>query len=564
MAGPLGVGEDPESRAVLRPSAAAVAVSTITVLPLFLTAALAVQVGADLEFSAAALGAAPAAFFGAGAVVSPFAGAIIDRLGALKAMRIAVLLVAILLLLVSTAVYTFATLLILLTVAGAINALTQPATNLYVAQRIHADRQGAAYGAKYSAIPMASLLAGLAVPFLGLTIGWRWAFAVFAIIAAVVALAAPGSRRAATWDRPDSRGVARLPRNSLLVLALGAGLAAGGGSSLAIFMVAGGVNSGLSEASAGLLFAAASGLGIAGRIFAGVLADRRGRFHLEVIAIMLLVGAVGVAAIATGNSVLFMIGAPLAFGAGWGWPGLFVLAVVQLNPSAPAAATGLTQTGTSVGCVLGPLLFGLLADNVSYTVAWSATGAMMVLAALVLISARRQVRAHEFRIRPSAKTDVSHNPSSNCSPVKVQPVSHRSLVENYFAACSRGDASAVTSHFCEDAVIYDTNHKPVRGATQIGQFYANVREQWGGAVWEVNTYVGNNEVAAIEWSMHGHKDGRPFSVRGSEYYGFTDGLIGEIRQYWTFNRKNPNVGLRGFPYESQDPFAAFASDKKTN
>ena len=558
------MGDDPESRAVLRPSAAAVAVSTITVLPLFLTAALAVQVGADLEFSAAALGAAPAAFFCAGAVVSPFAGIIIDRLGALKAMRIAVLLVAILLLLVSTAVYSFATLLILLTIAGAINALTQPATNLYVAQRIHADRQGAAYGAKYSAIPMASLLAGLAVPLLGLTIGWRWAFAVFAIIAAVVAVTAPGSRRVVVWDRPDSRAVARLPRNSLLVLALGAGLAAAGGSSLAIFMVAGGVNSGLSEANAGLLFAAASGLGIAGRIFAGVLADKRGRFHLEVIAIMLLVGAVGIAPIATGNPVLFMIGAPLAFGAGWGWPGLFILAVVQLNPSAPAAATGLTQTGTSVGCVLGPLLFGLLADNVSYTVAWSATGAMLVLAALVLISARQQVKAHEHRIRLTASPDAPQSSTSHCSTRKGRLVSQRSLVENYFAACNSGDASAVASHFCEDAVIYDTNHKPVRGATKIGEFYARVREQWGGAVWEVDTYVGDTDVAAIEWSMHGQKDGQSFTVRGSEHYEFRDGAIGEIRQYWTFNRENPEVGLRGFPYQTQDRFAAFASAEQTS
>lgn len=413
MAGPLRVEEDPESRAVLRPSAAAVAVSTITVLPLFLTAGLAVQVGADLEFSASALGAAPAAFFSAGAVVSPFAGVIIGRVGALKAMRISVLLVAILLLLVSTAVHSLVTLLVLLTIAGAINALTQPATNLYVAQRIHVDRQGAAYGAKYSAIPMASLLAGLAVPLLGLTIGWRWAFAVFAIIAAVVAVTAPSGRREMSWDRSDSHAVPRLPRNSLLVLALGAGLAAAGGSSLAIFMVAGGVNSGLSEANAGLLFAGASGIGIAARMLTGVLADRRGRFHLEVIAIMLLVGALGIAALATGNSVLFLIGAPLAFGAGWGWPGLFILAVVQLNPSAPAAATGLTQTGTSVGCVVGPLLFGLLADYVSYTVAWSATGATLLLAALVLISARQQVKVHELHIRPTEEPDVSQN--STCA-----------------------------------------------------------------------------------------------------------------------------------------------------
>lgn len=143
-------------------------------------------------------------------------------------------------------------------------------------------------------------------------------------------------------------------------------------------------------------------------------------------------------------------------------------------------------------------------------------------------------------------------------------MSLRSLVENYFVACSRSDASAITSHFCEDAVVYDTNHKPVRGATPIGEFYASVREQWGGAIWEVNTYVGDNEVAAIEWSMHGQKDGQQFSVRGSEHYEFRDGLIGEIRQYWTFNRDNPSVGLRGFPYQAQDQFAAFISDEQTN
>ena len=80
----------------------------------------------------------------------------------------------------------------------------------------------------------------------------------------------------------------------------------------------------------------------------------------------------------------------------------------------------------------------------------------------------------------------------------------------------------------------------------------------------MNTYVGNNEVAAIEWSMHGNKDGQPFSVRGSEHYEFRDGLIGEIRQYWTFNRENPTVGLRGFSYQTQDRFAVFASDEQTS
>lgn len=143
-------------------------------------------------------------------------------------------------------------------------------------------------------------------------------------------------------------------------------------------------------------------------------------------------------------------------------------------------------------------------------------------------------------------------------------MSQQPLVETYFAACSKGDASAIARHFCEDAVVYDTTHEPVRGATAIGEFYVRVRDKWGGAIWEVNTYVGEADAAAIEWSMRGKKDGRPFTVRGSEHYEFRDGSIGEIRQYWTFNPESPDTGLRGFPYQTQERFAVFASDAQTS
>ena len=54
---------------------------------------------------------------------------------------------------------------------------------------------------------------------------------------------------------------------------------------------------------------------------------------------------------------------PLAFATGWAWPGLFNLAVVRVNPSAPGAATGITQTGTYLGAVVGPVLFGVVAEH---------------------------------------------------------------------------------------------------------------------------------------------------------------------------------------------------------
>lgn len=210
------------------------------------------------------------------------------------------------------------------------------------------------------------MLAGLAVPLLGLPVGRE--------------------RPAAT--NPDRAGAGLL-------------FAAAAGCSLAIFMVASAVDTGWTEAGAGLLFAAASAVGVAARLLSGFLADRRGRNHLRVVVAMLVGGSLGVAALVPGNAALFALGAPLAFGAGWGWPGLFILAVVRLNPSAPAAATGLTQVGTSAGCVVGPLAFGLVADVSSYGVAWAMTALELLLAAGVLVWARARVLRHLATLAPA-------------------------------------------------------------------------------------------------------------------------------------------------------------------
>lgn len=133
---------------------------------------------------------------------------------------------------------------------------------------------------------------------------------------------------------------------------------------------------------------------------------------------------------------------------------------------------------------------------------------------------------------------------------------HRQLVESYFAACTTGDADAIARHFCDDATIYDLNHDPVEGAATIGDFFVRVRERWLGASWEVNTYVGDGEVAAIEWTMWGSSREGPFAVRGSEHYEFRGDAIAQIRQYWIFDREGPQRGLRGFAYSSQERFAA--------
>jgi MFS family permease len=95
--------------------------------------------------------------------------------------------------------------------------------------------------------------------------------------------------------------------------------------------------------------------------------------------------------LATGESGLIVPGVLLAFGAGWGWPGLFNFAVVKTNPGAPAAATGITQTGASGGAAFGPLVFGLLVEAASYHVAWLVSGAIALVALVTILIGRRRL-----------------------------------------------------------------------------------------------------------------------------------------------------------------------------
>jgi len=121
-------------------------------------------------------------------------------------------------------------------------------------------------------------------------------------------------------------------------------------------------------------------------------------------------------------------------------------------------------------------------------------------------------------------------------------------IRAYFESCNSGDSAEVAAHFAPDAVIYDTNHKPVRSAAGIGEFWDGIRAQWQGAVWGVDSVVTDGETAAIEWHMRGTGPNGDFVFRGSEHYAFESDLIAEIRQYWTFDTTRPDTGLRDYPY----------------
>jgi MFS family permease len=374
-----------------RPVLLAVVVATATVLPAFLTGGLAVQVRGELGFGAAALGLAVAAFFAFSALASAVMGRVVERIGPHPGMRLAAVGSAASLLGVAFLARSWMGLVACLVLGGLANAVSHPATHLSLAREVPAGRQGLSFGIKQSAIPAATLLAGLAVPAIALTFGWRWAFAGGAALALAVAFLVPAGAPKSVVRRPEKAREKDARTAPLFLLALGIGLGSTAATPLGTFLVESSVAAGLRVETAGLLLASGSAVNIVVRVAFGRLADGMRGGRLLLVAAMLAAGVAGFGMLATGEVALILPGALLAFAAGWGWPGLFNFAVVKTNPGAPAAATGITQTGASGGAAVGPLVFGLVAETASYEVAWLVSGAFALSALTAILVGRRML-----------------------------------------------------------------------------------------------------------------------------------------------------------------------------
>jgi predicted MFS family arabinose efflux permease len=101
---------------------------------------------------------------------------------------------------------------------------------------------------------------------------------------------------------------------------------------------------------------------------------------------------VGLGLLAVPGPLPLIAGVLLGFGFGWAFPGLVNVAVVQLHPHAPAAATSITQTGVYTGGCVGPLAFGAVAASAGYPVAWLGSAVAMLLGAALMLVGRHLLR----------------------------------------------------------------------------------------------------------------------------------------------------------------------------
>lgn len=365
-------------------------ITTLGALPPFLLGAQGVWVRADLDIGLGLLGAAVSLFFAAAAVGSLVMGSVVDRLGRRVGLSIAGTIVLLGGLAMALLVTGPATLLATTALLGLGNASCQTVANLSMARALPPHRRGLGFGVKQSAVPLAIMLGGLAVPTLGGLLGWRSTFVTTGVLGGLLAVTAllrrtPDGVGAAAGDDVS---VDRPPWAPLILCGLGITFASAAANFMGAFIASWGFEVGMSATATGLLMAAGSGGSIVVRVLSGWRADGRRGANLPVVALQMLVGAVGVAGLAIDHEAAVIGFGLLAFSVGWAWPGLLLFAVARLGRDTPARASGVVQGGAFTGGALGPLLLGTLAQTQGFPAAWLVSAVCFLVATVLIVRAR--------------------------------------------------------------------------------------------------------------------------------------------------------------------------------
>jgi len=380
--------------AVAWPLAAMLLTQIAAAMALAAVPVLATEIAHASGVPASAVGAYSALVFGAAMFSSAASGALIARLGALRANQ-AVVCASGLALLVALPASLPAIVLSALLVGAGYGPNTPTGSHL-LARVTPAHRRGVVYSVKQSGAQIGAMLAGLVLPWVAVSAGWRAALITATVLIVAVALAVtPLARRLptppvedGTASRPSLRAAMRavLSTAALRRLTVAAFVLMALHAAFQTFTVAFLVEHvGLALTTAGGLFALLAGAGSVTRIALGWTADRLARPRTVLVATS-VAGSAACALFATFDAawspVAMAVTCVLAGAASAGWYGVFLAEIAR---QAPAGQVGLATGGALFfvysSIVAGPLAFSAL---VATTGSWPT--ALAVLAALTLIA----------------------------------------------------------------------------------------------------------------------------------------------------------------------------------
>ncbi len=375
----------------------AILVVTASTQPVFLLGAAFPQMGPELGFGPTGLGFLTGAFFLTSAAASIPLGRLIDRIGWRTAMRVNAVVSGLLVVAIGLGARDLVSLTLLLVASAAAYGASNPAANKALAAQGAPRRRALVFGLKHAGIPTSALLAGLAVPTLVVTLGWRAAYLVAAVVPVLVLALVP-KEAAPPADDPadgdDRRHVEPLGRRQLAALAAGSALATWAPVALSTYLVAAAVALGFSPSAAGLLLFAGSAVSILARVLAGALTDHIGGRGFAGVATLTAAGAVVLLALAPSTGTMFALLVLVAFATGWGWPGLMTYAVVNANTGTVAASSAITQAGVFLGAGVGPLILGWTVGRYGFSAIWLVAAAGLAVSTATVGA----VGAHATRV----------------------------------------------------------------------------------------------------------------------------------------------------------------------
>ena len=370
------------------------------ILPMVSIGVLAPFLIDDLEISRADLGLLVAVVAGISAVLSPSAGALVDRIGDRGAL-LAVLGTGALSLGLMAAASSFLAMSCALALAGLCRSAANPATNRLISFRLPRGRRGWITGVKQSGETVAMVLAAAVLPTAAVLWGWRVPLLLFGLAAALTlvgaALSIKGTHRMAAETRTPGRQ--RLPASLQWLNAYNLVMGAGTGAIIAYLPLYAHQIGGLSDAAAGGMLIAAGVTGGVSRLLWSHWSEARWGFPVSLsglAAVAVVACAIMLAAPEIGLSAYWLGAAVWGIG-GLGFGAVSMLAAMaEADDASTGRASGLVVFWFSLGFTVAPPAFGWLLDYTnSYAPGLACLAGLYATAGLIMATSRGSFRPLE-------------------------------------------------------------------------------------------------------------------------------------------------------------------------
>lgn len=323
-----------------------------------------------------------------GAVTAPFWGGVTDRIGPYRATSIVLVLGGITLLVLSVSA-TYTVLFMAALITGVPNGWSNSATNSLIVDTVPSGSRGVVTGVKQSGVQIGTFLGGALLPLLAVSLGWRWAAAVFVVLP-VAGLVGITGRRPTSHQPIEAAGVReRLPREVVWLAVYGtvSGLAT---SAMFVFLPLFAEEDQLWTAqAAGSLIAVIGLVGVAARILWSRASERwigHGR-TLRILALGSTLAALllALAALDMVPSWVLVPAAVLFAGGSIAWNAVGMLAVMDFAPPAIVGrSTGVVLLGFLLGYATGAPIMGFSVDTLgTYAPGWIGSALLLVVTSFI-------------------------------------------------------------------------------------------------------------------------------------------------------------------------------------